>query len=67
MITGKTESIIVRKYLSYECKCKFDGREGKSHQKWDSNKCRCKSKKYHTSEKNIFGILLHVLAKMGNT
>ena len=38
MITGKNESKTSTKYISCECKCKFDCRRHNSNQKWDSDK-----------------------------
>ena len=49
MITGKTESKILTKDISSECKCKFDSRKCNSNPKWNNDKCRCKCKKYHES------------------
>ena len=65
MITRKNESKIFTRDISYECKCKFDGR-----------KCNSKIKSRITInvdarvkniiyvKKIIFGILLQVAAKM---
>ena len=44
-IIGKTESKILTKDISRECKCKFDGRKCNSNQKWNNDKCRCECKK----------------------
>ena len=64
MITEKNELKILTKDTSCEGKCKFDGRKYNSNQKWNNHKCRCEYKKHHLREKIIFGILLHVAAKM---
>ena len=67
MITRKNESENLAKDISYECKCKFDGRKCISNQKWNKNKCRCECKKHHICKKKIiFEILLHVVVKMEN-
>ena len=39
MITRKSESKILRKDISSECKCKFDERKCSSDQWWNNNKC----------------------------
>ena len=64
MITEKNELKILTKDKSCEGKCKFDGRKCNSNQKWNNDKCRCEYKTHHLREKIIFGILLHVAAKM---
>ena len=51
MITGINSSKTA-KYISWECKCKFDGRKCNSDQWWNNDKCRCECKKHHTCEKN---------------
>ena len=67
MITGINESKTLTKHISCECKCKFDGRKCNSNQKWNNDKCRCECKKNIIYvEKIIFGILLHVVARMVN-
>ena len=52
MITKINESEILRKYISCECRCKFDGTICKSNQRWNNNKCRCECKKIHVCEKD---------------
>ena len=47
----KTESKILAKNISCECKCKFDGRKCNSNQKWNTIKCRWECKKHHICEK----------------
>ena len=44
MITGKTESKILTKDISCNCKCKFDRKKCNSNQNWN-NKCQwvCKN------------------------
>ena len=52
-----------------ECKCQFDGRKCNSSQNWNNNKYHQGSKntrKHQVWEKIIFGILIHVLAKIVN-
>ena len=39
MITGKNESKILTRHISYECKCKLDGGKCKSDQKCNNDKC----------------------------
>ena len=39
MITRINESKILKKYISCEFKCKFDGRKCNSNQKWNNDKC----------------------------
>ena len=51
------ESKTLTIHISCKCKCKFDGKSCNSNQCWNNNKCQCEI---------IFGILLHVIVKMGN-
>ena len=37
-ITDQNESKILRKDISCECKCKFDGRKWNSNQEWNNDK-----------------------------
>ena len=41
MIIGIYESKTLTKYISCECKCKFDEIKCNSNQWWNNNKCRC--------------------------
>ena len=66
MIIGINESKTLRKHISCEYKCKFDGRKCNSNLWWNNDKCRCECIKHHICEKIIFGILLHAVAKMEN-
>ena len=66
MITRINESKILTKDISCKYKCKFDYRKCNSNQKWNSDKCWCERKKNIYVKKIIFGILLHVVAKMEN-
>ena len=52
MITVINESEILRKHISCECKCKFDGTLCKSNHWWNNDKCRCECKKIHVCEKD---------------
>ena len=52
MITGKNELKTSTKYISCECKCKFDCRRHNSNQKWDSDKYWCEFEKHKIGEKN---------------
>ena len=65
MITGKNESNILTKDVSWKCKCKFDGRKCNSNQKWNNDKLDTSVKNIYV-KKIILGILLHVGAKMVN-
>ena len=51
MITGISESKILTKHTSYECKCKFDGRKCNLNQRWKNDKyrCECKNSREHNS------------------
>ena len=35
-----------------ECKCKFDGKNCKSDQWWNNDKCQCECKKHRVCEKD---------------
>ena len=50
-ITGINESKTLARHVSWERKCKFDGRKCNSYQKWNNNNCRCECKK-HICEKD---------------
>ena len=65
MITGINEIKTLTKHVSCKCKCKFDGRKCKSNQKWNNDKCWSSVKSVYV-KKIIFGMLLHVFAKMIN-
>ena len=52
MITGINESKILTKVILCECKLKFDKKKCNSNQKWNNDKCWCKSKKHHLCEKD---------------
>ena len=41
MITGINESKTLKKHISCESKCKFDGRKFHSDQKWNNDKSQC--------------------------
>ena len=48
--------------------CKFDERKCNSNQKWNNDRFLIKKKYiYICVKKNVFGILLHVVAKMENS
>ena len=66
MITGKNESKVLTNDISCESKYKFDGKKYNTNRKWNNNKCRCECKSIIYVKKIIFGILLHVVAKMVN-
>ena len=46
MIVGINELETLTKYISRECKYKFDGTKCKSNQWWNNDKCLCKCKKH---------------------
>ena len=52
MITGINELKTLTKYISCECKCRFDGRKCNSDQWWNNDKCWCEYKKSHVCEKD---------------
>ena len=52
MITGINELKKLTKYISPECKCKFNWTKCNSNQWWKSGKCWCECKKHHIYEKN---------------
>ena len=52
MITGKNESKTLAKHVSWECKCRFDGRKWNADQWWNNDKCRRECKKRHVCEKD---------------
>ena len=52
MIAGLNELETLTKHISCECKCKFYGRNCKSNQWQNNDKCRCKCEKHHICGKN---------------
>ena len=52
IITVTNESKTLTKYISCECKCRFDGRKYNSDQWWNNNKCQCEWEKRHVREKD---------------
>ena len=66
MIAGINESKILTKYISCECKCRYDGRKRNSDQRWNIDKCRCECKNVVYVKKIMFIILLHVVVKREN-
>ena len=53
MITGRNESKTLTKHISWECKCKLDGRKCTSNQWWNNDKYRYECKKRHVCEKDF--------------
>ena len=51
-ITEINESKILKKYISCECKCRFDERKCNSDQCWHNKKCLCECKKRHVCERD---------------
>ena len=45
MITGINESKTLKRHISCECKCRFDGRSCNSDQWSKDDKCQCECKK----------------------
>ena len=60
MITEINESNRLRKHISCECKCKFDGRKCNLDQWWNNNKCEGVYKKRHVCEKDVL-VIYYVL------
>ena len=52
MITWTNESKTLTKYISSECKCKFDGKKCNSDQWWNNDKYWCECRKCHVCEKD---------------
>ena len=59
-----SESTILTKDITYKSKYKFDGRKCNSNQKWNNDNVNVSVKNITYMNKIIFGILLHVVAKM---
>ena len=66
MIIGINKSKTLTKDVSCKCKCKFDGRNYNSNQKWNIDKFGTNVKNIIYVKKIIFGVLLHVVAKIVN-
>ena len=66
MITGINESKTLTKYISCECKCKFDGRKCNSDHCGIMINIDVSVKNIVYVKKIMFGILLHVIVKMEN-
>ena len=49
MITGINKSIVLTKHILCKCKCKFNGRQSNSNQKWNNDKSlrECKNPTEH--------------------
>ena len=55
MIIGINKLKILTKYISYECKCKFEVSKCNSNQRWSNDKCWCESKnpeKHHACDED---------------
>ena len=52
MIRGINVSKTLKKHISCERKCKFDGTKFKSNQWGNNDKCPCEFKKHHICEKD---------------
>ena len=64
MITGINASKTLTKYILCECKCRFNGRKCNSDQWWNNDKVEVSVIKVMYKKMIMFGILLHVVAKM---
>ena len=53
MVTGKNQSEILTKDISWKCNCKFDGGKCNSDRNWNYDKCWCKCKKHHICKKRL--------------
>ena len=65
MITEINESKTITKHVSWECKCKIDGRNCGSDQWWYNGKFWCGCKKLHACEKNYIGNPTTCICKNG--
>ena len=52
IISGINESKALTKHISWECKCKFNGRNCNLGQWWNNDKCWCECKKRRVCEKD---------------
>ena len=52
MITSKTEAKTTLKYISCDCKCKFNSTTCYSDKKWNNEACQCECKSYCTCKKD---------------
>ena len=65
-MAGINESKILTKDISCECKCRFDGKNVIQINAGITTNVDVSVKNVMHVEKNIFGILLHVVVKMEN-
>ena len=49
---NESKTLTKPKYISCECKCKFDGRKYHLDQGWNNDKWRCECKKRHVGKKD---------------
>ena len=66
MITGINESKILTKHISCECKCRFDGKNVIQINSEITINVDVSVNNVMYVEKIMFGVLLHVIAKMEN-
>ena len=52
MITKMNETKSLIKYISCDCKCKFNGTTCNSNEKWNNETCQCECKNYHKYKKD---------------
>ena len=64
MITKKNETKAMTKYISCDCKCKFNSTKCNLKQKWNNKTCQCESKNYCKCKKMQVGILAHVFVRI---
>ena len=66
MIAGINEFKTLTTHISFECKCRLDGKKCNLDQLCNNDRFRCECKNVMYVKKITFGILLHVVAKMEN-
>ena len=54
MTTDKNEVKPVKKYISCDCKCKFNSATCNSNQKWNNKTCQCEFKNYRKCKAHAF-------------
>ena len=64
MITGISELKTSIKHISWESKCKFNGKKCNQDQWWNNDKCWCECKNLMYVKIIMFGTLLYVAVKM---
>ena len=54
MVTNKSEAKAMKKYVSYDFKCKFNNTACNSNQKWNNETCQCECKNYRKCKKDYY-------------